>query len=261
MIKNNTILGIDLFNESFDESLIFHIPHSSYYIPLEYRKDFISEDLIESENNKLVDHATDRIFNTNKGQTHTFKYSRIFCDVERLNDEDEPMFKFGRGICYTKTDDGEILRILDDKTKKEIYENFYLKHHNIFNEMVENNLNNMGFATIIDCHSYSDEPFKTDLIKESNRPDFCLGVDEFHTPKWLVDLIFNGLIKYEFSVEINNPYQGTIVPLKYYNKNGNVFSIMIEVNRKLYMENGNVITSKLNDLNELINEILNYGRN
>ena len=37
-------------------------------------------------------------------------------------------------------------------------------------------------------------------------------------------------------MEINQPYTGTIVPLNYFQKNTNVQSLMIEVNRKLYMD-------------------------
>ncbi len=38
-----------------------------------------------------------------------------------------------------------------------------------------------------------------------------------------------------FTVKYNEPFKGSIVPLKYLNKNKNVQSIMIEVRRDLYM--------------------------
>jgi N-formylglutamate amidohydrolase len=255
MIKENTLLSTDLYKDVFKESLIFHIPHSSYVIPSEYFSDYTSIDTVVSENNKLVDHATDEIFNISNTKKLIFEYSRIFCDVERLNDINEPMYKYGRGICYIKTDDGNKLRDLSNKTKKDIYNNFYSHHHNKLIDMVDENLNKLGFTTIIDCHSFADEPFKTDLIKEPNRPDFCLGIDKFHTPKWLLDLVFNKLKSYNYSIEINNPYEGTIVPLNHYKKTENVFSIMIEVNRKLYMDNGVVDKIKVKNLNNVLNEI------
>jgi N-formylglutamate amidohydrolase len=40
-------------------------------------------------------------------------------------------------------------------------------------------------------------------------------------------------------VKINNPYAGSIVPLKYYQKEKNVMSLMVEINRKLYMRTMN----------------------
>ncbi len=43
-----------------------------------------------------------------------------------------------------------------------------------------------------------------------------------------------------FSVDVNRPFAGTIVPEPYYLRNSNVLSIMVEINRSLYMveENG-----------------------
>lgn len=38
-----------------------------------------------------------------------------------------------------------------------------------------------------------------------------------------------------YVVGINRPFSGSIVPLRYYRKNKNVMSVMIELNRKLYM--------------------------
>jgi N-formylglutamate amidohydrolase len=39
-----------------------------------------------------------------------------------------------------------------------------------------------------------------------------------------------------FSVDINKPYAGTLVPLKFYAKDKRVTSIMIEIRRDLYMD-------------------------
>jgi len=39
-----------------------------------------------------------------------------------------------------------------------------------------------------------------------------------------------------FSVAVNRPYAGTLVPSRYYQKNKRVLGVMIEVNRRLYMD-------------------------
>jgi len=39
-----------------------------------------------------------------------------------------------------------------------------------------------------------------------------------------------------YTLEINQPYAGSIVPMAFYHKDRRVVSIMIEVNRKLYMD-------------------------
>ena len=252
MLKNNTLLGMELFSDTIKESLIFHIPHSQTKIPKKYLSDYFNDNMVENEIKLLTDFSTDKIFNIGSVDTIIFPYSRVFCDVERLEDEHEVMFEKGRGFYYTKTDGGQELRLTNNK--KVIHKNYYKKHHNSFNKLVDNKLKNNGFVTIIDCHSYSDLPFKTDLEQSAKRPDFCLGTDDYHTPKWLVDSLYNHLTKNGYKVEINYPYKGTIVPLKHYKTTANVNSIMIEVNRKLYMEDSIVNEDKVIALNTLLKE-------
>jgi len=239
---------LNLFNDN--KSYILHIPHSSTFIPNTIG--FISNEAIQKEIELLTDHCTDTIFNLPNVTKLVTPFSRIFCDVERLPDNDEPMYKCGRGFYYTHADNGEELRVLDNTCKDFVYKNYYKKHHQKLEKLVKNKLNKYGKAVIIDCHSFSDAPFKTDLIQDTERPDFCIGTDNYHTPQYLIDLVVNGLKSFGYTVGINNPYAGTIVPLKYYGINDNVQSIMIEVNRKLYIDNGIVNTEKVNRLNEVL---------
>jgi len=242
---------IKLFGDEITKSYIFHIPHSSLLIPED--NNFIFNK-IDSENELFSDHATDQIFDLPNTSKLIFPYSRIFCDVERLNDELETMYKFGRGFYYTNTDSGERLRFNDNTYKKYIYDNFYIPHHQKLIHLVNEKINEVGFATIIDCHSFPDTPFETDLDKTTERPDICLGVDNFHTPQdWLIE-IKDMFEKAGFSVKINSPYSGTIIPLEFL-KNDKVISVMIEINRKLYMKDGVVVNHLVNRLNTLIKHI------
>lgn len=118
---------------------------------------------------------------------------------------------------------------------------------------VEDQLKKHGKCLIIDCHSFSNTPFKRDLSKRKARPDIDIGVDNFHTPKALVDTTTKFFKNNGLSCKINNPYAGSIVPLKYYSKNVSVQSIMIEVNRNLYLEEG---TNKKNKNYAKIKQIL-----
>jgi len=249
VIRDNSMLGMDLFYEEFRKSLIFHIPHSKTEIPEKYKSDYMSVELIDSEIKLLTDFATDEIFNIPDSEKIIFPYSRVFCDVERLDDENEIMFQLGRGFYYTKTDCGKLLR---ETTSKEIaYEAYYKEHHRLLTNLVAEKLKNIGFATIIDCHSFSDHPFTTDIEQSPNRPDFCLGTDDFHTPDGLVKPFYDFLKEKGYSVEINHPYSGTMVPIEYYKCNKSVYSLMIEVNRKLYMANDSVNYDKVRILNDL----------
>jgi N-formylglutamate amidohydrolase len=51
----------------------------------------------------------------------------------------------------------------------------------------------------------------------------------------LLDSVREAFLKLGYSVAINHPFAGTIVPLPYYTQEARVLSIMIEINRKLYM--------------------------
>ncbi len=77
-------------------------------------------------------------------------------------------------------------------------------------------------------------PFELD--QAPSRPNICIGTDEFHTPDWLTDKAMDLFQKAGYSVAVNRPYSGSIVPLYYYQVDKRVASIMIEINRGLYMD-------------------------
>lgn len=248
----NDLLVEDLFKEEIKNSFVLHIPHSSKLI---LDKTGFVEERLEKELNLLTDHATDKIFETDGVSSVIFPYSRIFCDVERLDDENEEMFKYGRGFYYTKTDDGQELRKLNENHKLMIYNRVYSNHHNRFNKLVNSKLEKYGFVNIIDCHSFTDKPFESDIDKSENRPDICIGTDPYHTPVDLFNKIANIFKSENYSVGHNSPYSGTIVPLQHYKKSKNINSIMIEINRKLYMDGDVVIDQKVKHLNTIISKI------
>lgn len=115
-----------------------------------------------------------------------------------------------------------------------------------------------GKSLIVDCHSFSDIPFQRDLNQQPNRPHINIGTDSFHTPKHLVDFTVDFFERHKLTVGINWPYSGTMVPLKYYQKDNRVNSIMIEVNRKLYLKSGSNV--KLGDFNFIKGILYKYIR-
>lgn len=94
-----------------------------------------------------------------------------------------------------------------------------------------------GECIIIDCHSFSNERYWFH-DKDLELPDICIGYDEFHKDEEIVN---NLLHKFrEYKTTINTPYAGSIVPSKYYVKDSRVKSVMIEFNKKLYLDEDNV---------------------
>lgn len=216
--------------------IILNIPHSSTLIP--DKTGFIIDDAeIKKEILKLTDWYTDDLFSAEDIHILKADFSRIFCDVERFADDSrEIMSKSGMGMLYERADDGRLMRTVSTELRKKIKLAFYDNYHQKFNMIVKEILDEKDKCLIIDCHSFPDSPFKRDLNQERPRPDFCIGTDRFHTREELVEKIEEFIKSSGYTVKIDNPYSGTIVPSKYYQKNNNVQSVMIEVNRKLYMD-------------------------
>jgi N-formylglutamate amidohydrolase len=205
-----------------------------------------SQRVLKDEITILTDWFTDELFDLPFSKVIA-PFSRIFCDVERFeNDNEEIMSSRGMGMCYTHTDGGKVMRNVTPSLKSEIATKYYRKHHFDFEMIVTEKLTERDKVLIIDCHSFPDKPMNRDLIQESPRPDFCIGTDEFHTSQELASFSVDYIKNNGYSVKINNPYSGSIVPLKYYQKNEKVQSLMIEINRKLYMktENGEAIKTE-----------------
>ena len=88
---------------------------------------------------------------------------------------------------------------------------------------------------IIDGHSFPALPLPYELNQTAFRPDFCLGTDDFHTPEELVERVEKILESCGYSTARDQPFSGTIVPMKQYKKDWRVHLLMIEVNRWLYL--------------------------
>lgn len=198
-----------------------------------------------------TDWATERIFDVEGVARLVTPWSRLFCDVERLPDEQEPCYKQGRGFYYTHGCDGEPLRQLDEEHKKYVHEHYYSVHHATFERMVAEALERTGHCHIIDGHSFGDVPYGTQC-QAPLQPDFCIGTDAYHTPAHVLEHAVSFFRDRGYSVEVDNPFGGFVVPPVYYRTNPNVTGLMIEVNKRLYM-NGNII---LNEEVEKLKELM-----
>jgi len=110
---------------------------------------------------------------------------------------------------------------------------------------------------IVDCHSFPSKPLIRDLNQEKNRPDFNLGTDAFHTPDYLIEISTEFFKNKGYTLGIDWPYSGSIVPLNHYQKTKNVASIMLEINRSLYLnEPGNKMSTDYRIIKETVTEYL-----
>lgn len=242
--------------------MILHIPHSSFIIPPEVRAGInLGEEDLKQELTRMTDAFTDELFDLDDPHYKVvYPVSRIVCDPERFpGDEAEPMSKVGMGVVYTRTCDGRILRTkLSGEERQKLIDRFYWPHHRILEKAVDAEFKKGGRSLIVDCHSFPSKPLPYEFYQSPDRPDICIGTDDFHTPKPLIDKIRGGFEKFGYSTAVNKPFAGAIVPMAFYRKDRSVESIMVEVNRKLYMDKSTgVKNAGFNSVKQHITSILN----
>ncbi len=219
--------------------VVLHIPHARIKIPSDIRKTLILSDAdLKKELILKTDAYTDEIFNIAKVQRIIFPVSRLVLDPERfIDDSKEIMAAKGMGVIYTRTSHGHILRYPpNNEDRAALINKYYKPHHEEFFTHVAGCLENFRHCLIIDCHSFPSKALPYELDQSEDRPDICIGTDSFHTPQSLTEKVCNGFENSGYSVKINKPFAGTIVPMAYYRKKSSVKSIMIEINRKLYLD-------------------------
>ena len=140
------------------------------------------------------------------------------------------------GAVYTKTSSGEPLRRITAEEREGLLRRHYDPNHRRLTAAVEAKLQTHGRCLIVDGHSFHPTPLPYEPDQAPDRPDFCIGTDPYHTPRDLSEAVLRFLRRNGYSVELNRPYAGSMVPLKQYQRDKRVSSIMIEVNRRLYMD-------------------------
>jgi N-formylglutamate deformylase len=221
--------------------VVLHIPHSSRHVPADERHAIrLNDGALNSELLSMTDAYTDELFPLMPVEAGrlVFPVSRLVCDVERFpKDEEEPMAAREMGVIYTRTSTGEVLRAQPDAAHRQtLLDRWYWPHHSRLERLVNDVAARSGVCLIIDCHSFPSVALPYELDQTSNRADICIGTDPFHTPPALRDAIVAAGKEEGYSVAVDAPFSGALVPLSSYRKNHRILSVMIEVNRRLYME-------------------------
>ena len=111
---------------------------------------------------------------------------------------------------------------------------------------------------MIDLHSYSDDLVRKLFGYTENLPDICLGYDD----EWFSG---NDALKLKsyieqlgYSCALNYPYAGALVPMDFYrDKTPGLRSVMLEVNRRVYLEDGTVRQESVRNIGKIIKYIAN----
>lgn len=221
--------------------VVVHVPHASVVIPEDLRASFrLSPSELARELLAMTDLHTDEIFALpdDEARSVVFPFSRLVVDPERFADDAaEPMAAKGLGVFYTRTSDGRVLRIHGARSNGERARLWalYHAHHAAFATAVSCALEDHGKCLVVDAHSFPSRPLPYEDDPRRDRPEICIGTDPTHTPTLLRETAVDAFEGEGFTVAVDRPFTGAIVPREHYGREPRVMSVMIEVNRALYM--------------------------
>jgi N-formylglutamate deformylase len=220
------------------DAVLIHIPHSSIHIPEDVRRGILlSDDELAKEIITIADLYTNELFTLDGAECVKNEYCRLVFDPERFRDDgDEAMARYGMGAIYVSTVDGRNMRELSPEDRERMMVRFYDPYHKSLEDAVEGILALKGKCLIIDGHSFPSYPLPFEKEQSAIRPDICIGTDDFHTPEALAARMEAFCADKGMSTRRNFPFAGAITPLRYYRRDARVLSVMIEVNRRLYIE-------------------------
>jgi N-formylglutamate deformylase len=222
------------FHRGADESrALLHVPHASTVIPPEVRAGLLlDDDELAAELDAMTDAHTDdlAVAAADAARIRPWSFvnglSRLVVDPERFPDGREEMAAVGMGAVYTRTSDGRPLRTGDHR---DLVTRWFEPYARAMSELVDERLAAVDRLTIVDVHSYPTRRLPYERGGPA-RPAVCLGVDDDHTPQWLV-----AAARAAFAdcgdVAVNTPFAGCYVPLKHYRVDRRVTALMVEVRR------------------------------
>lgn len=221
--------------------MVLHIPHASTAVPAAVRPSLLlSDDELANELRQMTDALTDRLFGgAVRGAAEVvFPVSRLVVDPERFEaDEEESMAARGMGVVYERTSGGAQLRgVVDAAAREELLDRYYRPHHARLTSAVDAALAAHGRCLVVDAHSFPSVPLPYESDQRPDRPDLCVGTDAFHTPGALAEAVVEAGRALGWSVAVDRPFAGALVPAARYRRDARVSAVMIEINRRLYLD-------------------------
>jgi N-formylglutamate amidohydrolase len=223
--------------------VILHVPHPATAIPGWVRDRIVLDDAaLDVELGHMTDAGTDTLAYAAASDAARRPWlllnrlSRLVVDPERFPDQREEMRQVGMGAVYTRTSHGQALRRVDPAHEQDLLETYYHPYAQAMTALVDQRLAATDRAVIIDVHSYPARRLPYELHPTRRRPTVFLGVDEQHTPGWLLAAATIAFAQVG-DVVINEPFAGTYVPLHHHDAGDTrVASVMIELRRRTSAE-------------------------
>lgn len=230
---------------------LISIPHSGTFIPNVFKKYIIDDinKLLKDCDYKVHELIDINLLNKNGVDVIIYDINRVCVDLNR----DEK-----NSILYWKKNtygDDLVLNEPNFSFKQKLLNTYYKPYYDKINKILNNNR-----ISFIDLHSMpsvaTEYHMKLNSNQQINRPDFCLSdLNGISCEKEFIESFNNNLIKYGFNSKINNPYFGGYLT-KYVNENFNINNIQIEINRKLYMDEKNLLLNNNNNIKPILTDLI-----
>lgn len=238
------------------QRVVFHVPHDGTIKPQELMNSIcVSKELFNYYEEKMRDKDV-RLMIPDGYESVCFEVCRLLCDVERFADGTEPMEKLGMGFCYEKVFDGTQIKQISPEIINRTMK-YYSFHHDRLDNIARTSSHGLF---IIDLHSFSKDIV---VLPATNReyPDICLGFDAKYCKESTVGAIVALCEKFGYSTSLNTPYSGSFIPNTVFrNSNLSCYSVMVEINKNVYIHNGVTNPDSVNDLRCLLAEIADSVR-
>lgn len=241
---------------------VFHIPHAGDGMPQELMESVcISPEEFQAYHVKMKDSGAEFLINRKTCPAQVligFGISRLLCDVERFIGPEEVMERYGMGFCYEKVYDGKQIKNITSELREKTLK-YYTAHH----EKLDRAVSGLSRVILFDLHSFSEELVMPDRRDSRPMPDICIGADSTYTPPALADAASELFRKAGFSVAVNYPYAGSMVP-NIVMKGGtdcDLITMMIEMNRTaVFDENRMLITGRIDLIRNIMDRLTDMSQ-
>ncbi|WP_282610361.1 N-formylglutamate amidohydrolase [Pelagibius sp. Alg239-R121] len=232
--------------------LIFDSPHSGARYPDDFDH-VLDRALLRRSEDAFIDELYDHVPDQGATLLHAL-FPRCYIDPNRgLLDidpamidggwpgESTPSFKLDNGVGLiwrqVKTYGRIYDRLLSQQEVQSRIDCCWQPYHSALSGLFEHFHAKHGFIYHVDCHSMPEWGDETTEDGVTRRADFVLGDRDGTTcEKGFSELIAKTLRDEGYSVLFNEPYKGVELVQRYSDPAANRYSIQIEINRVLYMD-------------------------
>lgn len=253
--------------------IVFNSPHSG----AKYPDDLLQKTILDIKTLRSSEDAfVDELFSSapNHGALlMAAKYPRAYVDLNRSPKELDPALivnapngivnprvEAGLGVIPRVVAKGRAIQSgkMEYSEAQDRIKRCHKPYHDALTAILTTTKKQFGCSLLIDCHSMPSDSLEIAPYIKSQKPDIIIG-DRFGSscPSWISNLVVTKFMDAGFVVARNIPYAGGYITQKYGKPSSDIYALQIEINRELYMDEGNIEThSGMDRLKPIFSEII-----